>query len=560
MSHEEPPNEPPRLGELIELYCDGLIDDAGLRELEALLRGSDAARLEFVRAFHAHTELAFAVRSRRATDEVLESVLAGRAQADPPPRPGGVAAGTGPARRWRRPAAIAGIAAGALLAAGACAWYLRGGRGVPAGHDPSATRGGGLPFGNVAWLLNAQDCVWAGSEAEMPGRDMRSGKILRLRSGLAEIEFEQGARVLLHGPAEFVLLGGSSARLVQGSLTARVPEPARGFTVFSPRGKVIDLGTEFGLSVDEDGATTVRVFEGLVEASPLESAEWPSNTLQLRSDQAARLDRQRAVVATEAPTAAQPFIRSIVPPSLIVPRSDALDFARLVQGSLLDRTGNGTGLTHRLPGTGTALPARDPNLRIDTAERALWLTTTRSDLNTQDGMPGGEYLGFRLADLGLARDEDFEVGATFSQIPGLRPVGQFGLYAGADSRASIRGGLISRQEQDRYNLFLVNNKSGIDQDLNEVGLMTRGQDLRLTLRRFGGRYSLLVENLSRGSSNTLTVKHPDYLDGAADLYVGVFGANPQTEVSRTLTIKGLKATVWTRPTEAAGGNATGDRR
>ena len=38
--------------------------------------------------------------------------------------------------------------------------------------------------------------------------------------------------------------------------------------------------------------------------------------------------------------------------------------------------------------------------------------------------------------------------------------------------------------------------------------MTSGDDLRLTLRRNGGRYSLVVNNLTRNSSSTLEIAHP----------------------------------------------------
>ena len=48
-----------------------------------------------------------------------------------------------------------------------------------------------------------------------------------------------------------------------------MPVRARGFTVLTPHNKVVDLGTEFGLAVDEAGAATVRVFTGEVQAFPL---------------------------------------------------------------------------------------------------------------------------------------------------------------------------------------------------------------------------------------------------------------------------------------------------
>ena len=160
-----------------------------------------------------------------------------------------------------------------------------------------------------------------------------------------------------------------------------------------------------------------------------------------------------------------------------------LDFTKAAPGTLLDGQGRGIGLTHRLPGTGSALLERDANLNLSPERRALELTTTRSDLNTQDRMPTGEYLGFRLADLGFTGKEDFEISASIPNIPGLKVVGQFGVYAGSRSNKNIRGGLIRRPDPDSYRLFLVNNADGNDTDIYEIGLMTTGDDLRLTLRR-----------------------------------------------------------------------------
>jgi hypothetical protein len=106
--------------------------------------------------------------------------------------------------------------------------------------------------------------------------------------------------------------------------------------------------------------------------------------------------------------------------------------------------------------------------------------------------------------------------------------------------------LISWSEPDRYGLFLVNNHGGVDSDLNEIGLMSTGDDLRLTLRRHSNKYSLDVENRSRGSSSTVTITHPAFLDRESDLFAGLFGANPQTDVSKTLTITEVRCTIWTK--------------
>jgi hypothetical protein len=537
------PSIPDSIRELVEAYCDDLIDDEQLRQLERGLIDDAEARRMFVREFQLHTELQFAIRSRRAAGAVLDRVQAEVPEGPPPASPSGTLAGR---RGWSAARLSASILAVfsllAILAVTAARWIGR--DSVPAAASVRATE---RRDRNVAWLVNAQDCRWAGAEVQMPGRDMRAGKLLGLLGGLAEIEFECGAQVILQGPAELVLVDGQTARLVHGSLTARVPEQARGFTVLSPQGKVVDLGTEFGLSVDEQGATTVRVFRGVVAAFPLAAGGDANPAVTVSQDQTARIDGLSVDLmnAGQGPAVVK-FVRKIQPPPLITPRTLLLDFQLPVPGSIQDAQGHGIGLTHRLPGTGAALPGRDPNLVLSTPDRSLRLTTTRSDLNTQDHMLTGEYLGLRLHDLGFTGSEDFEISTTIPKIPGLKQVGQFGLYVGAGSTACIRGGLISWAMPDRYGLFLVNNHGGVDSDLNELGLMSTGDDLRLTLRRLGGEFSLLVENLSRRSSSTLTIAHPAFLDAESDLFAGLFGANPQTDVSKTLTITELRCTVWTR--------------
>jgi hypothetical protein len=387
----------------------------------------------------------------------------------------------------------------------------------------------------IAWLVNAQDCRWAG---DGPVGDMQAGRSLRLEQGLAEICFQCGARVVLQGPADFELLSASSARLKRGKITARVPEPAAGFEILSPQGQVIDLGTEFGMAVSDDGATEVYVFEGKVAAQA-----HGSPSVGLTEHQAARMAEGQVTVQPNR--AAGEFVRAIVPPTVLQPRTRRLRFDRSVDGTIRDARGLGTGLSCRLPGTGAELGERDPNLLLDTAKAQLRLTTTNSDLNTQYKLHHGEYLGFRLSELGFTGAEDFAATVTMPNIPELDMVGQFGLYAAAASDESIRGGLIISKEPGQYTQFLVSNHKGSDNDPYKVGLLSTGTDLRFTLKRTQGKYSLSVENLTKGGASTLTIAHPEFLDGRPDLYVGLFGANTQSDLRKTLVIKDFQVTVWT---------------
>ena len=515
---------PHRLKHLMDDYLQGLLDEPRTRELEQALTSDPQARAYFVRYARLHTDLHLELRAHSAGQRALGKIEACVRQSRQPVRIG--------ARSLSSTAYLATLLAASLVIALAAWWQLS--RNESAGHlvveaEPA-----------IAWLVNAQNCQWSGDVD--PAENLSAGKALELTRGLVEIRMRSGARVLLEGPARLDLLSANSARLVHGRLTARVPDAAKGFEILSPQGKVIDLGTEFGVAVSEQGATEVHVFEGRVEAYSSEQDMVGPGGLSLGQNQSARIaDGMVLPVGAEA----EQFVRAIVPPPVIVPRTLQLRFDQAVKDGIRDAHGSSTGLTHRLPGTGSRLPLNDPNLFLDINKKQLELTTTNSDLNTQYLLHHGEYLGVRLADLGFTGDEDFTVTATIPNIPTLENVGQFGLYVGSSSDTSIRGGVLSRREQGQYTQFLVNNQNGIDADPSKIGLVTTRTDLRLTLSRTGGKYALTVENLTAGSSSTLTIRHPDYLDHAQDLYVGLFGANTQSEVRKTLIIKEFAVTVRT---------------
>jgi hypothetical protein len=88
-----------------------------------------------------------------------------------------------------------------------------------------------------------------------------------LKSGLAEIIFQGGARTLLEGPAKLEIRSRMGAYLQQGKFTVTVENPlAKGFEVLAPGMKYTDLGTEFGVAVAANGEQELQVFRGTVQA------------------------------------------------------------------------------------------------------------------------------------------------------------------------------------------------------------------------------------------------------------------------------------------------------
>jgi ferric-dicitrate binding protein FerR (iron transport regulator) len=87
---------------------------------------------------------------------------------------------------------------------------------------------------------------------------------LRVESGVAEVSFSSGATVSIEGPARLRLDSAMHVFSKSGKLTANCPPSAHGFTVRFRGGRVVDLGTEFGLDAEPEGKTRVHVLNGEV--------------------------------------------------------------------------------------------------------------------------------------------------------------------------------------------------------------------------------------------------------------------------------------------------------
>ncbi len=117
-----------------------------------------------------------------------------------------------------------------------------------------------------AQLTATADCRWRSGSPRTHAPLPRGS--LELESGTAELTFTQGTRVIVEGPALLEVVSARLLRLDRGKLVARVTPRAIGFTVTTPSVDVVDLGTEFGVEVDEKGKTDVHVLEGKVEVTP----------------------------------------------------------------------------------------------------------------------------------------------------------------------------------------------------------------------------------------------------------------------------------------------------
>ncbi|HOQ04169.1 MAG TPA: FecR domain-containing protein [Anaerohalosphaeraceae bacterium] len=134
---------------------------------------------------------------------------------------------------------------------------------------------------------------------------------LRLLQGLVRICTDQGAFVLLEGPAEFRLENDNQLFLIQGKLTADVSKNAEGFTVRTPSACIIDYGTKFGVLLDQYASTEAHVLEGTVEMRLGSNLRTSQKVVRLTAFQAASASGQTLILI---PPKVQDFIYQIPSP------------------------------------------------------------------------------------------------------------------------------------------------------------------------------------------------------------------------------------------------------
>lgn len=239
--------------ELLERYLAGEGSGDDLRRLSEELRTSPELREEFIELVNLDSALADASEPVPETisDSAIRAALEAVDRAPPP------SSNRGRSRlRW-----AAAVAIIIVLLTGTSWWQ--------ASRSPLATVHSQIGDGDL-----------------VPGRELR-GETHRLESGAVELRSRRGARIVIEAPAEFRFESAERLHLSRGRLSAEVPPAAKGFTVVTPSGEAVDLGTRFGVDVPRSGPAEIHVFEGevITRASGARVSE------SLREGDAVQLDR-----------------------------------------------------------------------------------------------------------------------------------------------------------------------------------------------------------------------------------------------------------------------------
>ncbi len=148
-------------------------------------------------------------------------------------------------------------------------------RGDPTGSNPG-----------IATVIGEQDAIWSVKNVADDSQQFLDAGSGNLASGTARIKLDNGVILALSGPVEFELLNENRFQLDRGILRAYAPPAARGFTVVAADTEIVDLGTEFGVSVDKHNDVEVHVFTGEVVVIV------PKDRIVLKAREARRVDHK----------------------------------------------------------------------------------------------------------------------------------------------------------------------------------------------------------------------------------------------------------------------------
>lgn len=225
---------------LLSALVDDCLDAAGEERLGSLLAANAEARELYRDYLTMHADLALRDRAVELPAAALPAspVLAS------------------PVRNQSRLARWAVFAVLLLAASGILGWWL--------GSAQTDLR----PVAQVASVVDAQ---WTADSAPIAEGAWLTPGVLDLQAGQARLVMNCGAELRLMGPVRLELLDSKAVRLQAGQLAVLAPDSAVGFRVLTPTADVVDLGTEFGMSVEADGSTEVHVLQGVVVARPTSS-------------------------------------------------------------------------------------------------------------------------------------------------------------------------------------------------------------------------------------------------------------------------------------------------
>lgn len=142
---------------------------------------------------------------------------------------------------------------------------------------------------NVVAVMRDESTKARSEDSGATPRVFLAGQEVTLTGGSASLDMTGGASLYLEGPARLKLEAADHVRLLSGKLSAHLSEWAKGFVVDTSAMRLIDLGTTFEITAEDDIAAA-QVLQGLVRVQPREYADDDLRGFLLGEGESVRVD------------------------------------------------------------------------------------------------------------------------------------------------------------------------------------------------------------------------------------------------------------------------------
>ncbi|WP_437225422.1 LamG-like jellyroll fold domain-containing protein [Planctomicrobium sp. SH661] len=127
-----------------------------------------------------------------------------------------------------------------------------------------------MAAGSVFWWQSSKSAYASVSSCEGVS-GLEKGRLLRdewydISEGAIDLLTKDKTSLVIEAPARFRFESPERVRIEHGRLAAYVPPTAGKFTVVTPSGQIVEMGTKFGVDVPRNGDAEVHVFQGEVVA------------------------------------------------------------------------------------------------------------------------------------------------------------------------------------------------------------------------------------------------------------------------------------------------------
>jgi hypothetical protein len=165
----------------------------------------------------------------------------------------------------------------------------------------------------VAVISEVIDISARDSERLTVGSMVRMQDVLAFEQGIVQIATISGSTLVLEGPIDASVADKNRISLRRGKLTGLNKSAGESLIIDSPNSSIVDVGTEFGVSVSEADETDVAVYEGEVrlESPNMPSAQALNDSLQLKAGWETRIEAFAAAPSQPVPLShARRFVRA----------------------------------------------------------------------------------------------------------------------------------------------------------------------------------------------------------------------------------------------------------